>query len=56
MLIVGGTTRARAKTRLLNRWSDLLHLLYYRIWFSRIAPHLPLPRRPLWRIWMRSHL
>jgi CelD/BcsL family acetyltransferase involved in cellulose biosynthesis len=56
MLIVGGTARAQAKTRLLNRWADLLHLLYYRIWFSRIAPHLPLPRRPLWRIWVRSHL
>lgn len=56
MLIVGNSSSARAKTRLLNHCADLLHLLYYRIWFSRLAPRLPLRRRPLWRIWVRSHL
>jgi CelD/BcsL family acetyltransferase involved in cellulose biosynthesis len=56
MLIVADTAWVRAKTRLWGRWANLLHLLYYRIWFSRIAAHLPLPRRPLWRTWVRSHL
>lgn len=39
--------------RVFARWLDLL---YYRIWFSRIAPKLPLPRRGLWRLWIRSRI
>jgi len=31
-----------------------LNLCYFRIWFCRIAPKLPLRRRPLWRMWIRS--
>lgn len=38
--------------RLLSR---LLHLCYYKMWFMRIAPKLPLRRRPLWRKWIRSN-
>ncbi len=34
----------------------LLHLVYYKLWFMRLAPRLPLRRRPLWRIWIRSRL
>lgn len=33
-----------------------LNLCYYRIWFQRIAPKLPLKRRPLWRIWIRTEV
>lgn len=36
--------------------AELLHLLYYRIWYLRLAPKLPLARRPLWRIWIRSRI
>lgn len=35
--------------------SKLLHLCYYRIWYIRIARWLPLRRRALWRIWIRSN-
>ncbi|MEM7165587.1 MAG: GNAT family N-acetyltransferase [Planctomycetota bacterium] len=34
--------------------ADLLHYFYYRVWFNKIAPKLPLPRRPLWKSWIRS--
>lgn len=34
----------------------LLNLLYYKIWFCRLAPKLPFKRRPLWKIWIRSRL
>lgn len=34
----------------------LLHLLYYRIWFGRLAPHFPYLERPLWTKWIRSRL
>ncbi len=56
MLIAAGRALAGTKAKMLGRWGDLLHLLYYRIWFSRVAPRLPLPRRPLWASWMRSHV
>lgn len=56
MLIAPNRRVALWKTRLLRRFSWLLNLLYYRIWFSRVGPKLPLPRRPLWRIWIRTRL
>ncbi|MCK4627499.1 MAG: GNAT family N-acetyltransferase [Sedimentisphaerales bacterium] len=34
----------------------LLNMLYYNIWYRRIAPRLPFKRRPLWRIWLRSNM
>ena len=36
--------------------SGLLHLLYYRIWFIRLAPKLPIKRRSLWKTWIRTRL
>jgi len=33
----------------------LLNLCYYRIWFLKITPKLPLRPRPLWRIWIRTN-
>ena len=34
----------------------MLHLLYYRICFGRLAPRFPYLRRPLWRTWIRSRI
>ncbi len=48
------------RLRLLLAWADLLDLLYYRVWFLKLAPRL---RRltggrpqPLWRAWIRTRL
>ena len=41
---------------LFSRFSMLLHLCYYRIWFLRLAPKLPFKRRPLWKLWIRTRL
>ena len=46
----------RLKARLLGAYADILHLAYYRIWFCRLAPRLPVPRRPLWKSWIRTRL
>lgn len=32
---------------------DLLHLVYYRVWYLRVAPRVGIPRKPLWRSWIR---
>jgi CelD/BcsL family acetyltransferase involved in cellulose biosynthesis len=44
-----------ARVRVFRLLSKLLHLCYCRIWYVRIAPKLPLRRRPLWRTWIRSN-
>lgn len=57
-------TRASAWSRLrlkaLLAWADLIHLLYYRIWFLKLAPRLRQKiggrPRPLWRLWIRTRL
>ncbi len=38
------------------RLSRALDFVYYRGWFSKIAPGLPLRRGPLWKTWIRSRL
>jgi CelD/BcsL family acetyltransferase involved in cellulose biosynthesis len=55
-MLISNKGLAGLKAKMLCRRADLLNFAYYRAWFSRIAPRLPLPRRPLWRMWIRSHL
>jgi CelD/BcsL family acetyltransferase involved in cellulose biosynthesis len=48
----GAWTRARVAG---VRWAGrALDLVYYRLWFGRVAPALPLRRRGLWKRWIRS--
>jgi hypothetical protein len=47
---------SRLGLRLFTAWSNLLHLVYYRLWFCRLAPRLPFRRRGLWRAWIRTRL
>jgi len=54
-VVVARTGRvAAARIALFSRLARALDFLYYRVWFQRVAPRLPLPRRPLWRTWIRS--
>lgn len=52
------STRVGNRTRiaLFLALSDLIHFLYYRLWFLRLAPHISWLKRPLWRKWIRSRL
>jgi len=56
ILVVKNRLTTRLRACLFCKAADLLHLLYYRIWFGRLAHKLPFRRRPLWKIWIRSHL
>lgn len=56
LLIAANRVGSRLRCRCLVLVSRLLHLLYYRIWFGRIAPRLPLRRRSLWRSWIKTRL
>ena len=33
-----------------------LDFSYFRVWFLKVAPKLPIKPRPLWRVWVRSHM
>lgn len=56
-LLIHPVARA-GRVRLMLAWADLLHLVYYRIWFLRLAPRMRrwFDRRPrsLWRPWIRT--
>ena len=43
------------RIRLFRLFAHLLNFCYYRIWYSRVAPRLPLKRRGLWKIWIRTN-
>ena len=56
-MLVNSTRRSSSvRVRLFLALSDLIHLGYYRIWRSRIAPRMPFRRGPLWRTWIRSRM
>jgi CelD/BcsL family acetyltransferase involved in cellulose biosynthesis len=42
------------RVRLFRLFAYLLNLFYCRIWYNRIAPKLPLKRKGLWKIWIRT--
>jgi CelD/BcsL family acetyltransferase involved in cellulose biosynthesis len=60
LLVVRNTRLDRLCLRWLLVWSNLLHLVYYRIWFLKLVPKLRksfgLAPRPLWRGWIRTRL
>jgi|KBSMisStandDraft_5_1062788.scaffolds.fasta_scaffold102802_2 CelD/BcsL family acetyltransferase involved in cellulose biosynthesis len=55
ILIAANRAGSVLRARLFLRLSGIIHLTYYRIWFGRIAPHLPF-RWPLWRYWIRLRM
>lgn len=47
---------ARARIGLLKRASDAIHLVYYRVWFLKLAERLRIRRLPLAAFWIRTRL
>ena len=43
-----------AKVNTFRFLACLLDICYYKVWYSRLAPKLPLRRKPLWKLWIRS--
>ncbi len=56
IVITANRLSSRVRTHAFCTVADLLHFFYYRIWFRHVVPTLPLKRRPLWNIWIRSRL
>lgn len=56
ILITASGSSARWRVSMFECMASVLDKLYYRIYFSRIAPLLPWKPRPLWRLWIRSKL
>jgi CelD/BcsL family acetyltransferase involved in cellulose biosynthesis len=56
-LVLGGSSIvARIKAMSLIRLADLVHLLYYRIWFLKVAPRFAWTKRPLWSGWRYTRI
>lgn len=60
VLLFPDTALSRLRVKLLLWWSDLLNLVYYRIWFLKLSPHVQKRfgrrPRPLWRSWIRTRI
>ena len=56
VVIAAPGASSRRRTALLLRWADVLHLVYYRGWFLKLAPRLARRRRPLWGPWIRTRV
>jgi CelD/BcsL family acetyltransferase involved in cellulose biosynthesis len=55
-LVSNRSFRCIVRARLFSLFSGMLHFLYYRVWFNRLAPKLPFKRWPLWKLWVRTRL
>ncbi len=51
--VSGRRPLAGLRARLMLAYGDLIDLVYYRVWYLRLAPRAPFLRRPLWRSWTR---
>ena len=56
IVITAPKASSRIRLRLFEFGAKCLHLVYYRLWFSRLAKSLPSRRKPLWTSWIRSRL
>jgi CelD/BcsL family acetyltransferase involved in cellulose biosynthesis len=54
LYVVPKKTVTVVRVRLFRLFAWLLNLLYYRIWYNKVAPKLPLRRRALWKTWIRT--
>jgi CelD/BcsL family acetyltransferase involved in cellulose biosynthesis len=48
--------RMVGRCRRFARMADLLHLVYYRVWYLRVTPQMRFLRRPLWKLWIRTRV
>lgn len=58
-LMARNSTRGRIGASLLRRYANTLDVVYYRVWYNRIAPKLRragLNPGPLWQSWIRSRV
>ncbi len=42
------------RVRLFRLFARLLNFFYYRQWYLKVAPKLPIERRGLWKIWIKT--
>lgn len=55
LFIIAKKLTTSLRIRLFRFFIGLLDLFYYRIWFHKVVPKLPLKRGYLWKIWIRTH-
>jgi CelD/BcsL family acetyltransferase involved in cellulose biosynthesis len=56
VVVVAAARSSRVRVALFTRLAAGLDVVYYRGWFQRVAPRLPLPRAPLSNTWIRTRL
>lgn len=54
LYVIPKRTTTVVRVRLFRFFARLLDFCYYRVWYTRVAPWLPLKRKGLWKIWIRT--
>ncbi len=54
LYVIPRKINVRMRVWLFGSCARLLNLCYYRIWYSKITPKLPLKPCPLWKTWIRT--
>lgn len=55
LYVVPKKTVTAVRVRLFRLFAWLLNFFYYRVWYCKVAPKLPLKRKGLWKIWVCSN-
>jgi CelD/BcsL family acetyltransferase involved in cellulose biosynthesis len=52
--VVANRFGSRVRARLFRWLRACIQLVYYKIWYARVSPHLPAAfRKPIWTFWLR---
>jgi len=54
LYVIPKKTVTVVRVRLFRLFAWLLNFFYYRVWYHKVAPKLPLRRRALWNTWIRT--
>lgn len=54
--VTAKSLKSRIKSKILDRLIRLLDILYYKLWYRRVQPHLPsFLQRPIWQFWASNN-
>jgi hypothetical protein len=56
ILLVRKTRLARFRSRIFLKLAAVMHFIYYRLWYLKVAPRFPIWQRPLLQCWIKSRI
>ncbi|RPJ64764.1 MAG: GNAT family N-acetyltransferase [Alphaproteobacteria bacterium] len=54
--LIRNSSSSKIKAAILHKISYLVNIGYFRLWYCKIAPRLPMKFGPLWKYWIKTNL